>query len=231
MNRLNFRSTNHNKVQYLSYIILFILLNITFEPVIAEKKFTQTGKASYYGDKFHGRPTASGAKYDKRKFTAAHRKLPFGTKLKVTNLNNGKSVIVEVNDRGPFSKGRIIDLSRAAAEKIGMIQAGVISVRIESVAGQPGPTPKSSDPNSSGKVSTGKWALQCGAYSNKTNAQSRKNQVTKILDRSTKLKSSKNGQVTIYRVVVVGYGKKKMAKKDVSRLKNNGIDAYAFKVK
>ncbi len=90
------------------------------------------GKATYYADKYHGRTTASGEIYDKKKLTAAHRTLAFGTKVKVTNLVNKKSVVVTINDRGPFGKKeRIIDLSRAAAEKIGMIQAGVVDVTVE----------------------------------------------------------------------------------------------------
>ncbi len=91
----------------------------------------QNGKASYYADKFHGRTTASGEKYDKNKMTAAHKKLPFGTRVRVTNKGNGKSVIVRINDRGPFVKGRIIDLSRAAATKVDMIRAGVVDVKME----------------------------------------------------------------------------------------------------
>lgn len=90
-----------------------------------------SGKASYYADKFHGRSTASGEKYDKTKLTAAHRNLPFGTRIRVTNLKNGKKVIARVNDRGPFVKGRIVDLSRAAAESIDMVRDGVVSVRVE----------------------------------------------------------------------------------------------------
>jgi rare lipoprotein A len=91
----------------------------------------QTGKASWYGGKFHGGPTASGETYNKRSMTAAHRSLPFGTRVRVTNMRNGRSVIVRINNRGPYSKGRIIDLSEAAAEKLDMIEAGVVPVRLE----------------------------------------------------------------------------------------------------
>ena len=91
----------------------------------------QTGLASYYGADFHGRKTASGEIFDQWKLTCAHRDLPFGTRLKVTNLENKKSVIVRVNDRGPWVTGRIIDLSYAAAKQLGMIKNGVIKVRIE----------------------------------------------------------------------------------------------------
>ena len=90
-----------------------------------------SGKASWYGGKFHGRPTASGEKFDKNGLTAAHRTLPFGTKVRVTNRANGRTVIVRVNDRGPFIHSRIIDLSRAAADRIGMITRGTAPVSLE----------------------------------------------------------------------------------------------------
>ncbi|WP_143959929.1 septal ring lytic transglycosylase RlpA family protein [Litoribacter populi] len=91
---------------------------------------TQTGKASFYANKFQGRKTANGEIYRHNKMTAAHRSLPFGTEVKVTNLKNGKTVSVRINDRGPFVKGRVIDLSRSAARKIDMISDGVVNVEI-----------------------------------------------------------------------------------------------------
>jgi rare lipoprotein A len=94
-------------------------------------KSVDYGIASYYGDEFHGKKTASGEIYNKWDFTCAHRKLTFGTKLKVTNLENKKSIIVRVNDRGPFAKNRIIDLSYAAAKAIDMITKGTVRVKIE----------------------------------------------------------------------------------------------------
>lgn len=92
---------------------------------------TQVGSASYYANKFNGKPTASGVIFDQKKLTAAHRTLPFGSKIKVTNLKNKKSVIVEVIDRGPFVKGRIVDLSKAAALKLDFIADGIIKVKVE----------------------------------------------------------------------------------------------------
>lgn len=89
------------------------------------------GMASYYGDEFHGKKTASGEIYNKWDYTCAHRRLPFGTKIRVTNMENKKSVIVRVNDRGPFAKNRIVDLSYAAARDIDMIAKGVVKVKIE----------------------------------------------------------------------------------------------------
>lgn len=93
----------------------------------------QSGKASYYADKFEGRTTANGEKYRHFKLTAAHRTLPFGTEVKVTNIKNGKSVIVRINDRGPFVEGRIIDLSKSAAERLDFINEGIASVITEIV--------------------------------------------------------------------------------------------------
>lgn len=90
-----------------------------------------SGKASWYGPKFHGRPTASGEKFNQNAMTAAHRHLPFGTRVKVTNMNNGRSVVVRINDRGPFIGGRIIDLSAAAARTLGLIQSGVAPVSLQ----------------------------------------------------------------------------------------------------
>lgn len=93
--------------------------------------FSESGVASWYGKKFHGRKTASGEKYNQNAMTAAHKTLPFGTRVRVTNLENKKSVSVVVNDRGPFVKGRIIDVSRAAAKKLGMVNSGIARVCIK----------------------------------------------------------------------------------------------------
>ncbi len=92
------------------------------------------GVASWYGPGFHGRTTASGEVFNTNQMTAAHKTLPFGTQVRVTNLNNGRSVVVRINDRGPYHGSRVIDLSRAAAERIDMIQNGTASVRIEVLA-------------------------------------------------------------------------------------------------
>jgi rare lipoprotein A len=112
------------------FLIVFITGMLFFQNAPEE------GKASWYSDKLVGRPMAGGGVYLKENFTAAHRSLPFGTKVLVTNLNNGNSVEVIITDRGPFIKGRIIDLSRAAAEKLQMIPQGVVAVRVEILSGQ-----------------------------------------------------------------------------------------------
>lgn len=109
----------------------YIVSGNTYYPLENVEGFVEAGTASWYGKKFHGRKTASGETYNQNKMTAAHKTLPFGTRVQVKNKSNGKKVDVVINDRGPFVKGRIIDLSRAAAERLDMIGAGTVSVDIK----------------------------------------------------------------------------------------------------
>lgn len=99
------------------------------------RKFSQTGMASWYGRQFHGRKTASGETFDMNALTAAHRSLPLNCYIRVTNNNNGKSVVVKVNDRGPFHGNRVVDLSYGAAKQLGMTNSGTAKVSIERVDG------------------------------------------------------------------------------------------------
>lgn len=117
----------------------------------------ETGIASWYGHPYHGRRTASGEVYDMEKLTAAHRTLPFGTWVEVTNLQNQKRVRVRITDRGPFVEGRIIDLSLAAAREIDMVRAGIVQVRVRVVDGP--------------AIAGGRFAVQVGAYLNRQNAE------------------------------------------------------------
>jgi rare lipoprotein A (peptidoglycan hydrolase) len=91
-------------------------------------------RASWYGPRFHGKKTANGEIYDQTAFTAAHKKIKFGTLLKVTNPNNNKSVVVRINDRGPFIPGRQLDLSKAAALELDMMEKGVVNLKVEEIA-------------------------------------------------------------------------------------------------
>jgi rare lipoprotein A len=111
------------------YHLLLFLSFIVFSSVAQ----VQSGKASFYADKFQGSRTASGEKYKRTKLTAAHKTLPLGTKVKVTNVDNKKSVIVTINDRGPYVEGRIIDVSGAAAEQLGFVNQGIAEVTVEVV--------------------------------------------------------------------------------------------------
>ncbi|MBO0904479.1 septal ring lytic transglycosylase RlpA family protein [Jiella sonneratiae] len=109
---------------------------LTNAPVLSAEAFAgsvkaSAGSASYYGKRFHGRRTANGERFNMNAMTAAHKSLPFGTKVRVTNRRNGKSVVVRINDRGPYAHGRVIDLSRAAASRIGMLSSGTAPVKLD----------------------------------------------------------------------------------------------------
>lgn len=107
-------------------------LEASGEAVIATPDFTEIdgGMASYYGDELAGNRTASGERFDPGQLTGAHRSLPFGSMVRVTNVSNGDSVVVRINDRGPFSRGRVIDISHAAAREIGMHRSGTARVKL-----------------------------------------------------------------------------------------------------
>lgn len=109
------------------------LASVAAGSIYAQDVFEQQGIASFYADKFEGRPTSNGEIYTHDKMTAAHLTLPFNTRVKVTNKANGKTVVVRINDRGPFVEGRIIDLSRSAAKKLGLLITGLAEVKIEKV--------------------------------------------------------------------------------------------------
>ncbi|QUX94363.1 septal ring lytic transglycosylase RlpA family lipoprotein [Marinomonas sp. CT5] len=122
------------KISILCCVILSLFLTACASGPISRSDavgFEESGGASYYANKYQGRKTASGERFNQKAMTAAHKRLPFGTKVKVTNVDNGKSVVVRVNDRGPFVSGRIIDLSKSAFERIGNTRHGVIEVEIE----------------------------------------------------------------------------------------------------
>lgn len=136
----------------------------------------ERGIASWYGNPFHGRQTANGERYDMHQLTAAHKTLPFGTVVEVHNLDNNRRVRVRINDRGPFVRGRIIDLSQAAARKIDMIGPGTAKVElvlvqepggVQTAARQPGPPPTAGAETPTGTrpiAWTGPWTVQIGAF-------------------------------------------------------------------
>lgn len=131
----------------------------------------QRGVASWYGGDFHGRRTASGKIYDMHDMTAAHRELPLGTLVEVRNLENGRSIRVEVTDRGPFSKGRILDVSYAAAKELGMIQKGTARVEVQILDLGAGP---------SGPRTATRFAVQVGAFKNLDNAKNLHRQLREL---------------------------------------------------
>ena len=183
----------------LPFICLFVL-NVSNAQI-------QSGKASFYADKFEGVPTASGEKYRHSKLTGAHKTLPFGTKVKVTNVSNNKSVEVVINDRGPWVDNRVIDLSRSAAEKLGFVNQGLADVTLEVVDAGDG---KTSDPVKTvshviveekefydfeiERLSPRGYGVQIGTYQELVN----------LMRLSENLKSSYKKQVTVQVKVING---------------------------
>lgn len=150
------------------------VLGKRYYPLPSAYGFTQTGKASWYGKKFHGRTTANGETYDMYGKNAAHKTLPFDTYVKVINLSNGQITIVRINDRGPFVKGRIIDLSYTAAREIDLIGAGVNDVKVIALAREVGKT----KPENGSKplveitdLESGEFTIQVGAFQDKNSAE------------------------------------------------------------
>ena len=150
-------SKSFSSLVILSSLLLFFSSCATLRP--KGEPFIQEGLASWYGPEFHGRLTASKEIFDMNDLTAAHPTLPFGTYVMVTNLNNGQSTIVRINDRGPFVPGRIIDLSYAAARVLGAIGPGVIPVRLEVIKELSPPTRKPD------------YFVQVGAFASEANAR------------------------------------------------------------
>ncbi|GAM54610.1 rare lipoprotein A precursor [Vibrio ishigakensis] len=141
----------------------YTVLGKSYSVIDNPQGFKQKGKASWYGKKFHGHLTSNGETYDMYSMSAAHKTLPIPSYVKVTNLDNGKTAVVRVNDRGPFHDGRIIDLSYAAATKLGVIQSGVANVEIEHIDTSAHKKPKTS--------SHPKFIIQVASLSNAENSQ------------------------------------------------------------
>jgi rare lipoprotein A len=203
-------------------VIVFLALSITSgcalhrrEAIPPRVKRVEVGWASWYGKDFHGRRTASGAVYDMYQLTAAHKTLPLGTSAMVTHLDNGKSVMVTINDRGPFVKGRVIDLSYAAAQALGMVEEGVAKVRVEVVDTKAAPT----------HPPGGSFTIQVGAFIDRSNAVRLMAELQKTYTAVsiTELKTSEN---IYYRVRVGRFRTREEAYEIASRLAQEGYTAF-----
>jgi rare lipoprotein A len=145
---------------------------IWYQPIPHARGFEQQGLASWYGREFHGHRTSNGETYDMYGISAAHKTLPFGTYVQVQNLQNGKSLNVRINDRGPFAHDRIIDLSYGAAEKLGIVGPGTAPVRIVALGAPTGKNPSGPDATYVPiDYYTGKFTFQVGAFTEKANAE------------------------------------------------------------
>ncbi len=185
-------------------------------PTPAMSGSEQTGLASWYGHPYHGRRTASGEVYDMNDLTAAHPSLPLGTRLVVTNLGNGRSTEVRVNDRGPFAEGRILDLSYAAARILGADRAGVIWVRLRIVAQTWNALPIST----AGTPVRG-FTVQVGAFASRGGAVGLRDTIAQAGEVATVSEADVGGE-TLYRVHVGSYDDRPAAQAAAQRLAARG---------
>ena len=182
----------------------YVVNGTKFYPLSSSEGFVQTGLASWYGPKFHGNKTASGERYNMYKKTAAHKTLPLGTYVKVLNLDNGKQTVVRINDRGPFVKGRIIDLSYTAAKEIGLVGPGVAKVKVTALGKQVdtikspvGTKPVIEIP----EMNRGLFTVQVGAFIRQENALKLADRL-KVIFKNVDIEVNKIRSQTIYRVRV-----------------------------
>lgn len=173
--------------------------------------YEETGYASWYGEPYHGRRTSSGEVYDMHQLTAAHRELPLGTWVMVTNLENGRSVEVRINDRGPFVEGRILDLSYAAARLLGVVGPGIIPVRLRVLRAAPTVVANTSST----------YTVQVGSFLNQSNAYALKAELERSFSGVFIVKQVIAGE-TYYRVRVGGFQDKVGARAMAERLAARG---------
>jgi rare lipoprotein A len=220
----------------------------TYQVLPQADGYVAEGKASWYGQKFHGHRTSSGESFDMYQFTAAHRSLPLPTYARVTNLDNGKSLVVRVNDRGPFHEDRIIDLSWAAAVRLGIEQAGTGRVRVEAISSQQQPdgpsstvptavraavdSPPPADANSNASTPTdtadnngaskgGNLFLQAGAFSDQTSAQQLQQELINQLGVDTRIQHSEGD---LFRVWIGPYESNQQRQQVRETVANAGFD-------
>jgi rare lipoprotein A len=180
---------------------------------------SQTGIASWYGPGFHGKATASGVIYDQNDLTAAHQTLPLGTRVVVTNLETGGSTEVMINDRGPFAKGRIIDLSFAAGKALGMIEPGTIPVRVEVI--DSGPHKIQSIPESLD------YTLQLGSFSELENAKKLRDRLASAHN-DVAIAPLRAKDATYYRVQLGTFSNRKAAEEKARQLSRAGFPAIVM---
>jgi len=194
-----------------------------YRPIADAQGFSEEGLASWYGKDFHGRKTSNGEIYDMYAMTAAHKILPMNVFLKVTNLNNGQSAVVRVNDRGPFVKSRIIDLSYSAAEQLGVVGPGTAPVRIEALgyreSAKPGSPPIYRQPDS---YAPGPFMVQVGAFTIRENAYRLADKLKKEYGTSTVAEGWVDGR-KFYRVRAGLYDNMALATDGLVRMEANGF--------
>ncbi len=176
---------------------------------LAAQGVETVGKATYYADKFNGRRTASGERFCQDSLTCAHKTLPFGTMVKVTNLTNHKSVVVRVNDRGPFKQPRIIDLSKSASAAIGGVKPGIVTVSLEGI----------DEPGGYSSDTAGSYAVQIGAFRELANLNRASDTLKKWGYSDLHIMEVASEKGTIYRLIVGPYGELSAAEENLSALR------------
>ena len=202
--------------------------NVKLPPPINPRiGWTQVGIASWYGPPYHGRQAANGEIYDMNKLTAAHKRLPFETWLRVKNLSNGKTTEVRITDRGPFAGNRIIDLSKAAAAEIAMLGPGVAKVRLTMIRPPSGKVrrgAKASSAKPPDQKQAGQFDIQIGLFEQRRNADALASKARKRGHRAT-VQGLTEGGSQRYRVLVAG-GNAKRANARLQTLKRQGFDGF-----
>ncbi len=216
-----------NKIKVL-FFILFILIS---HKVVADDVYFY-GKISYYGDEFVGRKTSSGAIFDNQKYTCASKSLPFGTILEVVNVKNGKSVVLMVNDRGPFVEGRVLDITKKAAQDLDMINDGITFAKIRIIKLGNGTFSESEYQKMIGNyyqinaMKVYEFAIQVGAFTNKTRALNVLNKLKSNGFDNAYITEKYSDGIIFNRVRVGDYGDKETAMKVMEQLKKLGYDTY-----
>jgi rare lipoprotein A len=192
-----------------------------YDPLLSHKGFVQEGMASWYGDEAHGGPTSCGEIYDMHAFTAAHKTLPMGVYVMVRNLRNGKETVVRINDRGPFVKERIIDLSHAAALQLGITGAGSAPVHIEAL-GYRYASGAAATYGSPASYDVGAFTVQVAAFSKQGNAERLAARVRKRYGAATIQNGMLKG-IRIFRVRIGNYGSLKQAEEARKNFESGGF--------
>jgi len=198
--------------------VSYVVMGRKYYTLRTRDGYDEQGLASWYGTKFHGRHTSNGEVYNMYAMTAAHKTLPLPAYVHVTNLDNGKEIIVRVNDRGPFHEGRIIDLSYAAASRLDMMHSGTARVRVRSIA----------PPNTNVQAATS-FFVQVGAYSQKDNAQRMVSRLhNERLASNIHVGNLKNANKKVYRVRLGPYETLLELDEITHRLKSLGLAPTVF---
>jgi rare lipoprotein A len=201
------------------------IYGVWYYPIPSAQGYTENGIASWYGDIFHGKPTSSGEIYNMYDMTAAHKTLPLGTHVKVTNKNNGEAVILRINDRGPFVAGRIIDLSYTAAQKLGMVKPGTIPVRVEAVQVAEKTALKGKtvwNAESVPDFQHGNFTIQVGAFQQVANAINLRKTMQQRYGKASIQPPAARDRERYYRVQVGAYKDLQKAQQEADSLKQKG---------